>query len=177
VTSFLGVLARLIPRNADVVRGNSRFMPNRHCVSCTVDACLLLVIGVPVKSPFEQVHRPADSACQTWSNPVSRVHAEQLSLFTVQKSPIAWAVLDSIVPSFGHDNIRNNAFSESCAQSIRTGTWNHLVVPRDDDPGWSRHLRRVSPRFKRKRPSNRMVDRVQWLSGVTSIGWWRLRWG
>jgi hypothetical protein len=28
-----------------------------------------------------------------------------------------------------------------------------------------------------KRPSNRMVDRVQWLSGVTSIGWWPLRWG
>ena len=28
-----------------------------------------------------------------------------------------------------------------------------------------------------KRPSNRMVDIVQWLSGVTSIGWWPLRWG
>jgi hypothetical protein len=26
-------------------------------VSCTVDACLLLVIGVPVKSPFDQVRR------------------------------------------------------------------------------------------------------------------------
>ena len=32
-------------------------------------------------------------------------------------------------------------------------------------------------RIEGKRPSNRMVDRVQWLSGVTSIGWWPLRWG
>src|SRR5216683_5667512 len=42
-------------KNAHVVRGNSRLTPNRHCVSCTVDACLLLVIGVPVKSAFRQV--------------------------------------------------------------------------------------------------------------------------
>src|SRR5258705_13227081 len=50
------IRGRLVATNADVVRGNSRLMPNRHCVSCTVDACLLLVIGVPVKSPFLQVH-------------------------------------------------------------------------------------------------------------------------
>src|SRR5258705_11147476 len=49
-------LYRPVLTNAHVVRGNSRLMPNRHCVSCTVDACLLLVIGVPVKSPFLQVH-------------------------------------------------------------------------------------------------------------------------
>jgi hypothetical protein len=31
--------------------------------------------------------------------------------------------------------------------------------------------------FDCKRPSNRMVERVQWLSWVTSIGRWPLRWG
>ena len=36
-------------------RGVPRFTGNRHCVKCAADACLLLVIEVPVKSGFEQL--------------------------------------------------------------------------------------------------------------------------
>ena len=88
-------------------------------------------------------------------------------LFTVQKSPIAWAVLDGIVLNFGHDNIRNNALSKSCAQALRAGAWNYLVVFCDDDPSWSRHLRRVSPRFKliAQEPAYRH-ERIMLLGGV-----------
>ena len=48
---------------------------------------------------------------------------------------------------------------------------------RMDSDSFGGHLWIPASWIEGKRPSNRMVDRVQWLSGVTSIGWWPLRWG
>src|SRR5258705_8380556 len=66
------IRGRLVATNADVVRGNSRLMPNRHCVSCTVGACLLLVIGVPAKSGFGKFTQQRDSVNRSFRKPLPR---------------------------------------------------------------------------------------------------------